>query len=157
LVLRPPEDDDTPALVTLHTDPEARQYLGGPRSAQQAAAMFAVPISQPFGGFVCQLGGNGVVVGTVEFLEERGELEVSYIFGPRHWGRGYAYEALATALPWAARERGTGTVIAVTQAANERSVRLLGRLGFAERERFMEFGAPQVLFTWSSPERRLTK
>ena len=114
--------------------------------------MFAVPIGQPWGCFVCQLS-DGHVVGTVGFLEERGELEVYYIFGPEHWGHGYACEALATSLPWAARERGAATVIAVTQVANARSVRLLGRLGFAERERFVEFGAPQILFTWSSPDR----
>jgi hypothetical protein len=33
----------------------------------------------------------------------------------------------------------------VTQTANERSVALLGRLGFAEVERFTEFGSEQML------------
>jgi RimJ/RimL family protein N-acetyltransferase len=36
-------------------------------------------------------------------------------------------------------------VIAVTQAANTASLRLLARLGFVERERFVEFDADQVL------------
>jgi hypothetical protein len=36
-------------------------------------------------------------------------------------------------------------VIAVTQAANTASLRLLARLGFVERERFVEFEADQVL------------
>lgn len=40
-------------------------------------------------------------------------------------------------------------VVAVTQAANTASLRLLARLGFLERERFVEFDADQVLL--SSP------
>lgn len=42
-------------------------------------------------------------------------------------------------------------VIAVTQRTNTRSVALLRRLDFAEVDRFIEFGAEQVLF-----ERSLT-
>ena len=50
-------------------------------------------------------------------------------------------------LEWARREVTDGEpAIAVTQAANERSVALLRSLGMTERERFVEFGAQQVLF-----------
>ncbi|GMA84948.1 hypothetical protein GCM10025868_01980 [Angustibacter aerolatus] len=36
-------------------------------------------------------------------------------------------------------------MVVVTQAANERSLHLLRRNGFTERERFEEFGEEQVL------------
>ena len=36
-------------------------------------------------------------------------------------------------------------ITAVTQTANQRSMRLLDRLGFKERERFEEFGAEQAV------------
>jgi len=44
-----------------------------------------------------------------------------------------------------------GPVIAVTQAANVRSVALLRTLGMTERERFVEFGAEQVLMSTFLP------
>jgi hypothetical protein len=38
-------------------------------------------------------------------------------------------------------------VIAVPQAANAASARLLARMGFVEREHFVEFDAEQILFS----------
>ncbi len=67
---------------------------------------------------------------------EGNELEVSYSFLPEHWGHGYAAEAVAAVLDWAADNLDDRDVILCTQLANERSLRLAQRLGFTEVQRF---------------------
>ncbi len=74
-----------------------------------------------------------------------GELELSYSLAGGAWGKGLALEATTAALAWIAPLVPDRHVIAVTQSANTRSVALLRRLGFVEREGFLEFGAEQTL------------
>ncbi|WP_278259122.1 GNAT family N-acetyltransferase [Nocardioides convexus] len=59
-------------------------------------------------------------------------LDLGYLFLPAHWGQGYAAEAAAAVLDWLALVRPGGRVLATTQSANERSMRLAARLGFTE-------------------------
>lgn len=75
----------------------------------------------------------------------QGELELSYSLAPSRWRHGYAHEATAAALEWIGPLVPDRHVIAVTQRANARSVALLDRLGFVERERFVEVGERQTL------------
>lgn len=60
---------------------------------------------------------------------------------PRFWGRGLGAEAVAAVLRCVAAQTDDDHVVAVTQAANQHSL----RLAFLERERFVEYGAVQVL------------
>ncbi|GAA0926644.1 hypothetical protein GCM10009554_07000 [Kribbella koreensis] len=74
-----------------------------------------------------------------------GALDIGYLLLPEHWGKGYAQEAVGAVLRWLPGVVPDETVVATTQSANAASLRLLGKLGFAEVERFEEFGAEQVL------------
>ena len=108
------------------------------------------PAGQRWGSFVLELrrgndGAEGAVVGVCSLSRERGELEIGYMLLPSYWGKGLASEAVAMVLAWVAEHLDDKQVIAVTQAANMASLRLLARLGFVERERFVEFDADQVL------------
>jgi RimJ/RimL family protein N-acetyltransferase len=76
---------------------------------------------------------------------EGNELEVSYTFLAEYWGQGYATEAVRAVLTWVAPLIRDTDVILCTQVANERSLRLAGRLGFSEAGRFHEHGAWQWL------------
>ena len=152
LILRPVSVDDRAWLVGLRTDPELRRYLAGARSAEEAERDVPVGIraDQPVLVVVDE---TGQQVGTIDFSQDRGELEVSYVFVRSSWGQGLASEALPVLLRWAAAAFAVGSVIAVTQAANERSLRLLGRTGFVEERRFVEYDADQVLLRWTASER----
>ncbi|MGW5359368.1 GNAT family N-acetyltransferase [Actinopolymorpha pittospori] len=152
LVLRPGRDAeaDRAAAVELLTDPKVREFIGGPLSVEDAREAVSGPAGQRWGSFVLELrrgsdGVEGSVVGVCSLSRERGELEIGYMLLPRYWGRGLAGEAVATVLAWVAEHLDDVQVIAVTQAANTASLRLLARLGFVERERFVEFDADQVL------------
>jgi RimJ/RimL family protein N-acetyltransferase len=152
LALRPGRDAaaDRAAAVELLTDPQVRQFIGGPLSAEDAREAVSGPAGQRWGSFLLEMrhgndGGEGAVVGVCSLSRERGELEIGYLLLPRYWGKGLASEAVATVLAWVAEHLDDEQVIAITQAANTPSLRLLARLGFVERERFVEFDADQVL------------
>ena len=154
LVLRAGRDAaaDRAAAVALLTDPQVRRFIGGPLSAEEAREAVKGPAGQRWGSFVLELrhgddGAHGAVVGVCSLSRERGELEIGYMLLPGYWGKGLASEAVVTVLAWVAEHCDDEHVIAVTQAANTASLRLLARLGFVERERFVEYGADQVLLT----------
>lgn len=147
LVLRESEAKDRATFIELFASPEVGTYLGGPRPQDELDKVPDVPGRRP-GLFVVDLG--GAMIGTVT-LDRRdsgrpgraGDVELGYLFLPAVWGRGYAAEACAAALDWVARTLPGEPVVLCTQTANERSVRLAVKLGFAEVARFEEFGAEQ--------------
>lgn len=76
------------------------------------------------------------------------DADIGYAFVPEHWGAGLAGEA-ATATLALARERfGLGRVVAIVSAGNDRSVKVLERLGFADEGvvRLKEDGEPLRFF-----------
>ncbi|MER5701429.1 GNAT family N-acetyltransferase [Micromonospora sp. NPDC002296] len=80
---------------------------------------------------------------------------MSYVFLPEWWGRGYARETCTAAIGLAFdRFPDAARLIAVTQEANTRSVRLLEALGMARVDAFEEFGARQVMHAIDRPGTR---
>lgn len=135
-----------------------RTHLGGPRPREDVErALPEVPGRRP-GTFVVDH--SGKMIGLVTFdrrdserpgriRPEGGDAELSYMFLPTVWGRGYAAEACEAALRWFAGALPGEPVVLCTQAANDRSVRLAVKLGFTEVERFEEFDAEQWFGVWS--------
>ena len=151
-MLREPEARDRAAIIELFASPEVGTYVGGPRPRDELdRAIPEVPRRRP-GLFVVDL--DGAMIGTVtlerrdaqhqgHFRPDVGEVELGYMFLPRAWGYGYAAEACAAALDWFAGAFPSEPVVLCTQTANERSMRLAAKLGFAEVERFEAYGAEQ--------------
>jgi RimJ/RimL family protein N-acetyltransferase len=151
-VLRQAEARDRPAVVELHASPEVYTYLGGPRPRDELERQVPdVPGQRP-GYFVIDL--DGAAIGTVTLSRrdperpghlgsEADEVELSYLFLPAAWGRGYATEACTAVLDWLAGALPGQRVVLCTQTANAPSMRLAARLGFTEVERFEEYGAEQ--------------
>ncbi|WP_037860363.1 GNAT family N-acetyltransferase [Streptomyces sp. NRRL S-340] len=160
LVLRESEARDRATFIELLASPEVHTYLGGPRSRDALEdTLPTVPGARP-GLFVVEL--DAAMIGTIQFNRRDaepgsrarpgvGEAELGYLFLPRAWGRGYAAEACAAALGWFAEVLPGEPVVLCTQTANDRSMRLAAKLGFAEVRRFQEWGAEQWLGVRSSP------
>jgi RimJ/RimL family protein N-acetyltransferase len=151
LVLHPVEMADVPAVSRLWTDPEVRRYLGGPVAADEVARRMRGFEHVP-GNFVVVSRTNGTVLGLVTVIPDSdggSRAEVSYRFLPEHWGHGYAREAVGAVVTWALREISPppSTVVAVTQEANDRSRHLLESIGMTLIDGFVEFDAPQVMYS----------
>ncbi|MFJ9460792.1 GNAT family N-acetyltransferase [Kitasatospora sp. NPDC101447] len=154
LLLRPVETADSQLLRILWTDPDVRRFLGGPVPADQLDRRLADAASQR-GHFTVVLTEVGKGVGRVTLDPDHraaGRAEVSYEFLPAYTGRGYAAEAVGTALDWGMQVAPDQQLIAVTQAANTRSRRLLEGSGLLATEHFVEYGQSQVLYT-TAPSR----
>ncbi|MFF1376791.1 GNAT family N-acetyltransferase [Streptomyces sp. NPDC058308] len=161
LVLRASEARDRAAFIELFASPEVGTYVGGPRPRDELErAVPSVPGRRP-GLFVVEL--DGAMIGTVELsrreAEHRSEVppdaeaeaELSFLFLPGAWGRGYAAEACAVVLGWFAEVLPGEPVVLRTQSANDRSMRLAARLGFTEVRRYEAWGAEQWLGVWRPP------
>ncbi|WP_411102659.1 GNAT family N-acetyltransferase [Streptomyces sp. cmx-4-9] len=152
LVLRASEARDRAVFIELFASPEVRTYLGGPRPREELERVVPeVPGRRP-GVFVIERA--GAMIGTVSLdrrdaarpghvRPEADEAELGYLLLPEAWGRGYAAEACAAVLDWCDAALPTEPVVLCTQTAHVRSMRLAAKLGFAEADRFEEFGAEQ--------------
>ncbi|WP_307490208.1 GNAT family N-acetyltransferase [Cellulomonas humilata] len=156
LLLRPPEARDRAAFVELYASPEVGTYTGGSRSREAVErALPAAPHGRP-GHFVIDL--DGAMVGIVQFerrdvdyevRQAAGHVDLGYLLLPEAWGRRYATEACEAALSWFAGALPGEAVVLITQTANVPSMRLAGRLGFVEVERFEAYNAEQWVGTWT--------
>jgi RimJ/RimL family protein N-acetyltransferase len=146
LTLRGVVEDDAAFLVALRTDPAVRRYLGGPLTPDEAKALGELTIAHPRGLFVATRRDNHESIGLVMLHPGHGGTEISYQFLPSSWSRGFAAEAVRCVIDYAFVTEGIDELLAVTQSANERSRRLLERLGLTATEQFEEFGELQSLY-----------
>jgi RimJ/RimL family protein N-acetyltransferase len=70
-------------------------------------------------------------------------VELGWRLARRHWGRGLAYECACASADFAFDRLGIGELVATTAALNERSRRLMERLGM-ERDAGDDFDHPHV-------------
>jgi RimJ/RimL family protein N-acetyltransferase/uncharacterized protein (DUF952 family) len=149
LVLRAATDDDWPAYRRTLVDERVRTYLGGPVSDEEADARRAEVTAKG----CLAIDRDGTVVGFVLLgFYRTGDFEISYSLLPEHQRQGYAREAVSTAAEWVfAVMSHLPRVVAVTQQANERSIRLLDELNWSPTDRFVEWGEQQVLYALANP------
>ncbi|MER5361989.1 GNAT family N-acetyltransferase [Streptomyces sp. NPDC002785] len=151
LLLRPAEPADVNEFTRLWTDPEVRRFLGGPveeRKLPSYQQHFALHPNT----FSVVTRDTATVIGSVSVDPESrfdGRREVSYSLLPEYWGHGYAREAVTAVVDRALEEvpSDNPSIIAVTQAANVRSRRLLEAIGMRHIDCFTEWDAPQVMYS----------
>nr|WP_042195462.1 GNAT family N-acetyltransferase [Kibdelosporangium sp. MJ126-NF4]CEL22029.1 GCN5-related N-acetyltransferase [Kibdelosporangium sp. MJ126-NF4]CTQ92809.1 GCN5-related N-acetyltransferase [Kibdelosporangium sp. MJ126-NF4] len=157
ILLRQVGDTDRAGLIELYTDPEVRTYLGGPRPRADVEQMLDQLGTAPVpGSYVIADRESDDLLGGVwldrrpadmpgHVTENGNELELSYALLRSAWGKGLAFEATAALLRAAADELPEQPVMVVTQTANERSMKLVERLGFRVVDTFEQFDAEQAL------------
>lgn len=138
LTLRHLTPDDAPFILALLNDPDWLRFIGdrGVRTVAQAAAYIAAgPAAMyerhGFGLYLVELKAGGAPIGICglikrDFLDD---VDLGFAFLPQGRGQGYALEAAEAVLRYAATALGLRRVAAITDLENQRSIRLLERLG----------------------------
>jgi ribosomal-protein-alanine N-acetyltransferase len=131
------------AAVALTTDrPLAAELLGAslPPDWPLPDMLEALPIlatgsdAHPFGAWAIVERGSRTVVGDAGFHgppDAEGLVELGYSVLPQHRRLGYASEAAAAIVAWAAARPGVRAITAECDAGNTASIRTLERLGFS--------------------------
>ena len=80
--------------------------------------------------WVVKLRANGLIGYVQATVVAGGRANIAYEFASAHWGRGLAHEAVGALVEELRQAHGVTELAAVAKSANQRSLRLLERLGF---------------------------
>lgn len=145
LVLRPFEPGDVDDVFVYRSLPEVNRYLYcEPCTREEAAVGLAKwagqdEISDEGQTLALAVTLEGHVIGEVDLKWLSGQHrqgEIGYIFNPAHHGNGYAREAAGTMLRIGFEELDLHRIIADCDARNERSWRVMERLGMRREAHF---------------------
>jgi len=137
LILREIAAGDAAFIHELLTDRDFRTHIGDRGVATPADAERAIDeryrpayAELGFGMWLVEGKVEGARLGMAGLVRREGlaHVDVGYAFLPAGRGRGYALEAVRGVLAWAA-ERGIAPVVAIVNAENLRSIRVLEGAG----------------------------
>ena len=145
LVLRVPELSDAEALFSIFSDPEVMRYWSTPpwQNVQEATARIERDRAALLNGSAVRLllqpVEGGSILGAVTllgFVANSRRAEVGYLLSRQAWGKGLVHEALCGLLTYGFNNLSLRRVEADVDPRNERSAKVLERLGFV-REGFL--------------------
>lgn len=141
LILRRFVPEDWKDLHEYLSDPEVVRYEPYEAFAQEASRQEAARRAQDEAFWAVCLKENGKLIGNI-YLSDQGNhtWELGYVFNRSYQGKGYALESARAAVDHVIRDRGARRIIARCNPDNEKSWRLLERLGL-NRERHLKHNA----------------
>ena len=140
LLLEPLIVAHAPAMFAVLSDPLLYRYLDfpPPPSLEHLQGVYAKLEARrsPDGSqiWLNWIVVRGAPIGFVQATISGGDADVAYVLGSAHWGQGYAFEAMTAMLEHLAVSYGVRRFFATVEEQNERSIRLLERLGFRPTE-----------------------
>lgn len=151
LIIRPFQPNDVLFLFDLLNSEKWIRYIGNRNIETYDDAMEYMKKFEPkeggLGAYVVVREHDGVAMGMVSVFQ-RPNLDfpdIGFAFLPQFEGQGYAYESTRAVMDWLRRNEHQ-TFQAITLPENERSIRLLARLGFQKIKEFsMEADADLLL------------
>jgi RimJ/RimL family protein N-acetyltransferase len=160
LNLRMWHDEDLDFLARLNADPEVMRYIldGSTRDrAQSAAGLRRMKQSWEelgYGPYAVEVRATGELIGWAglavpDFLPSvMPSVEVGWRLARSAWGRGYATEAATEALRFGFQEAGLKRIISIRHLENERSGRVMEKLGlrFDQETVVPGFGQPVAVY-----------
>ena len=161
LNIRPFAMDDAEVLHAFWADPDVRRYLwaGKILPIETVRKIIAQSISdfeaRGFGFFSLDLKTTEpVIVGFCGFrqFEDGDQIELLYGILPDYWGEGFVSEAANEVLRFGFDECGFERIIAATDTPNQRSVRVMQRLGMSFETRKEWHGLDTVFYSMNTEE-----
>jgi ribosomal-protein-alanine N-acetyltransferase len=132
-------EDDVDAHYAIFSDPEVTRYWSGaPWTArEQAVQGIADTLANYADGsglrFAILVRDSGEMIGNAtlhHFVEQNRRCEIGYALASKHWGHGYAVEALQAVLDHGFAQLDLNRIEADVDPANIASCRVLEKLGF---------------------------
>jgi len=141
LLLRPFEAADVEGITVLLSDPETTRWIGGVKSAHDAAAS-VMRMKDSFAGrgwgtlaVIPRDTSQCVGYCGVRPLAHTQEVEVAFALSKGCWGRGLAIEASRACIEAAFSALPLDSIVATVYPDNSRSIAVLKKLGMAEESR----------------------
>jgi RimJ/RimL family protein N-acetyltransferase len=138
LILRWMTTDDAPFILELVNEPSWLHFIGdrGVRTMEDARGYIRNgPIEMyarlGFGLYLTERKEDGAPIGICGLLKRDSleDADIGFALVPRFWGKGYAYESASAVMAFGKQVLGLKRIVAVTSPGNDRSVRLLEKLG----------------------------
>jgi RimJ/RimL family protein N-acetyltransferase len=138
LRLRPFDESDVENITKMLADPETTRWIGGAKSATEAAASVARMRdsfhSRGWGTLAVESLEETTCIGYcgVRPLPYTNDVEIAYSLLKSHWGLGYATEASVACLNWAFDILPTDSVVATVYPGNVRCLSVLKKLSMKQ-------------------------
>ncbi len=139
LLLRRWRSSDLQPFAAINADPLVMEYLPAPLSGPETAALMArierCFEARGYGLWAVEIPGEAALIGFVGLspvdleLASAPVVELGWRLARAFWGRGLAAEAAAAAMRFGFQELELPALVAFTAAGNQRSRRLMQRLG----------------------------
>ncbi len=139
LLLRKLREDDSGFILGLLNEPSFLEFIGdkGVRTEEDARRYIQTGPMESyarhgFGLYLTALKENETPIGICGLLkrETLDDVDVGFAFLSAFWSRGYAHESVAAVLEHGRRDFRLERIVAVTSSGNDRSIRVLEKLGF---------------------------
>ncbi|MES2137814.1 MAG: GNAT family N-acetyltransferase [Pseudomonadota bacterium] len=156
LILRNWRDEDRADYLATCNTPAVTTHLGGPAKSEDIDSAFEriakCQAEHGFSFWAIERKVDGALLGycglrICDDLERpvHGEVEIGWRLREDAWGQGFAREAAQATLEWAWANLDAARIVSFTIAANERSWRLMQRLGMTRRPD-LDFDHPRFPF-----------
>ena len=146
--------DDAEFILRLLNEPSFIQNIGdrGVRTIDDARAyILKGPIASyekfGFGLWMVETRFESTPIGICGLLKRDvlADVDIGYALLPEFWSQGYALESASAVTSYASESLGLKRVVAVVNADNQSSIRLLEKMGFKyERMVRLSEGAPEI-------------
>jgi len=137
IILRELEESDVERLAEIYADPDVMQYIGrgGVLTYEHARRSIASWNNYygkyGFGNWAAVEKETGTLIGLcgLSWLEDKSDVEVSYLFAKEAWGKGYATETAGAINNYALTTAGLERIVALVYPQNTPSIHVIEKLG----------------------------
>lgn len=152
LILRQFTTDDIEFILEQVNEPSWIQNIGdrGVRTLDDARAYIlngpaASYVKNGFGLWLVALKETGESIGMCGLIKRDTleDVDIGYAFLPKFWGKGYAVESARAVKDYAKEVIGLKRLVAIVDAANESSIRVLEKIGL-KFERMVRLSADDI-------------
>lgn len=163
LMLRRLTAEDAIFMLKLLNEPAYHRFIGDRkvRTPEDARAfMIGGPIASydrfGFGLYLVLLKDTGEPLGICGLIQRDflSDPDIGFAFLADHWSKGYAYEAAAAVMRYGRETLGMKQICAIVSPDNERSIRLLTKLGLRFDKMMQYPGDQSAVALYASPGER---